>query len=306
MSNPNKLVVAISTTALYQLNEEKKKFRDKGEDAYYKHQIEHQNDILKPGVGFSLISKLLRLEKFNVEVEVIIASKNNVGTSLRVIHSNEHYGLDIKQSIWTTGEPLAKFLPMYNVDLFLSTNNDDVVEVLEQGIAAAHLLDYEVGETDNDECLTIAFDGDSVLFSNDSELVYKSEGLEGFTKHENNNKNVPMKDGPFMSLFRKLGEMQKLVGKSKLKTALITARSNHTLPRVITTLEQYGITPTYAFNMGGNSKEKILETMKADMYFDDQPVHLDPAVAKGIPVGMVVDDEVIKASERRKIESKNK
>ena len=283
------LIIAISTTALFDLKEEKQKYKEEGEELYYKHQLENQANILKPGVGFNLIQKFLNLDA-EMNIKVIVVSKNNVGSSIRIMNSIEYHKLNIQQSIWTTGQDVVPFLKTFGVDLFISTNYQDVADCLNNDIAAAHLMDYNVERITGR--LSIAFDGDSVLFSNASEKIYKSGGVDEFNKHEIGKKDEILEDGPYRDLFEKLGQLQKEVGKEDMVISLVTARSNKTMVRVINTLEKWGVQPTYALFMCGEDKTPALRALEVDMFFDDQFVHIQRATSMGIPSAQVVDGEV--------------
>jgi len=278
----DKLVVAVSSRALFDLEEENKIFEDDGLEAYYKYQLESENKPLKKGTGFRLIENLLKINnlfpKDEKKVEVLILSKNNAATSLRITNAINNYGLDIVRSGWTSGSDLSIYLKAYKVDLFLSADENDVVNALKNGIAAAKILQSEnkVHETKNEQ-VRIAFDGDAVLFSEESELIYKQDGLDAFIKHERENKDNPMKKGPFAKLLLTIASLQKEFKNSvvPIRTALVTARSAPTHERVIKTLNVWNVRIDEAFFLGGSEKYEILEAFGADIFFDDQDTHLE-------------------------------
>jgi len=279
----DKLVVAISSRALFDLEDENKIFEQKGLEEYYEYQLENENKPLNKGTGYRLVENLLKINKYfdedEKQVEVVILSKNNAGTSLRITNAINEHSLDIVRSGWTSGNDISTYLKAYKVDLFLSADDNDVINAIESGIAAAKILPSQVNIHDSlGEQVRIAFDGDAVLFSEESELVYKQHGLTEFIEHEKNNKNNPMKKGPFAKLLLTIATLQnKFKDKefSPIRTALVTARSAPTHERVIKTLNVWGVRIDEAFFLGGSEKYEILEAFGADIFFDDQDVHLD-------------------------------
>jgi len=283
----DKLVVAVSSRALFDLETENKIFEEKGLDEYYKYQLDNETKDLKKGTGYRLIENLLKINDLFSEdekqVEVIILSKNNAGTSLRITNAINTHKLNIERSGWTSGSDISSYLKAFKVDLFLSASDEDVVNAIENGIAAAKILpsDDSVHNSLGNQ-VRIAFDGDAVLFSEESELVYKEHGLEAFIEHEKKNKDNPMKKGPFAKLLLTIASIQdKFKDKqSPIRTALVTARSAPTHERVIKTLNVWGVRIDEAFFLGGSEKYEILEAFGADIFFDDQDVHLE--LSKGV------------------------
>lgn len=278
----NKLVVAVSSRALFDLETENKVFEEKGLDEYYKYQLENENKELEKGTGFRLIENLLKINyyfsKEERQVEVIILSKNNAATSLRITNAINRHNLEIVRSGWTSGNSISTYLKAFKVDLFLSADYEDVINALQNGVAAAKILPShkDVHNSLGDQ-VRIAFDGDAVLFSEESELIYKKEGLDAFMEHEKNNANNPMEKGPFAKLLLTIASIQEKFKdkKSPIRTALVTARSAPTHERVIHTLNAWGVRIDEAFFLGGSEKYEILEAFGADIFFDDQDVHLD-------------------------------
>ena len=278
----DKLVVAVSSRALFALEVENQIFEKDGLDAYYKYQLENENSPLKKGTGYRLIENLLKINQYfsseDKQVEVIILSKNNAGTSLRITNAINEYKLDILRSGWTSGSDISGYLKAFKVDLFLSADDKDVITAIQNGVAAAKILySSEDVHTSRGDQVRIAFDGDAVLFSEESELVYKEHGLEAFIEHEKENKNNPLSKGVFAPLLLTIAKIQdKFKGKeSPIRTALVTARSAPTHERVIKTLNVWGVRIDEAFFLGGSEKYEILEAFGADIFFDDQDVHLD-------------------------------
>jgi 5'-nucleotidase len=278
----NKLVVAVSSRALFDLETENKVFEEKGLDEYYKYQLENENKELEKGTGFRLIENLLKINNYfskdERQVEVIVLSKNNAATSLRITNAINRHNLEIVRSGWTSGSNISAYLDAFKVDLFLSADDEDVVNALQNGVAAAKILPShkDVHNSLGDQ-VRIAFDGDAVLFSEESELIYKREGLEAFIEHEKNNANNPMEKGPFAKLLLTIASIQEKFKdkKSPIRTALITARSAPAHERVIHTLNAWGVRIDEAFFLGGSEKYEILKAFGADIFFDDQDVHLD-------------------------------
>ncbi len=278
----NKLVVAVSSRALFDLETENKVFEEKGLDEYYKYQLENENKELEKGTGFRLIENLLKINNYfskeERQVEVIILSKNNAATSLRITNAINRHNLEIVRSGWTSGNSISTYLKAFKVDLFLSADDEDVVNALQNGVAAAKILPShkDVHNSLGDQ-VRIAFDGDAVLFSEESELIYKREGLEAFMEHEKSNASNPMEKGPFAKLLLTIASIQEKFKdkKSPIRTALVTARGAPTHERVIHTLNAWGVRIDEAFFLGGSEKYEILEAFGADIFFDDQDVHLN-------------------------------
>jgi len=278
----DKLVIGVSSRALFDLEDENKIFEEKGVDKYYKYQLENENKPLSKGTGYRLIENLLKINNYfkdeEKQVEVIILSKNNVGTSLRITNAINEHKLDIIRSAWTSGTDISTYLKAYKVDLFLSADDKDVINAIQNGIAAAKILpsNDEVHNSLGDQ-VRIAFDSDAVLFSEESELVYKKNGLDAFIKHEIDNKNKPLKKGPFAKLLLTIASLQQKFKdkESPIRTALVTARSAPTHERVIKTLNIWGVKIDEAFFLGGSEKYEILEAFGADIFFDDQDVYLE-------------------------------
>jgi len=278
----NKLVVAVSSRALFDLEDENRVFEERGLDEYYKYQLEKENEPLKKGTGYRLIENLLKINEHFAEdekqVEVIILSKNNAGTSLRITNAIESYKLDIQRSGWTSGRNTSNYLKAFKLDLFLSADDNDVINAIENGVAAAKILpSHKDIHTSLGDQVRIAFDGDAVLFSEESELIYKEQGLEAFIAHEKENRDNPMKKGPFAKLLLTIANIQKKFKdkESPIRTALVTARSAPTHERVIKTLNVWDVRIDEAFFLGGSEKYEVLEAFGADIFFDDQDAHLE-------------------------------
>ena len=295
----DKLVIAISSRALFDLEEENQIFEKDGLDAYYKYQLENQDKSLKKGTGYRLVENILKINSFfssdERQVEVIILSKNNAATSLRITNAINDLKLDIIRSAWTSGTNISNYLKAFKVDLFLSADDNDVLNAIENGVAAAKILhSNENIHNISNEQVRIAFDGDAVLFSEESELVYKNHGLEAFIEHEKENRNNPLEMGPFAKLLLTIAKIQAKfpTDKSPIRTALVTARSAPTHERVIKTFNLWGVRVDEAFFLGGTDKYEILQAFGADIFFDDQDVHLNLS-SNVVPSAKVLNKNII-------------
>lgn len=292
VSLDNKLVVGISSRALFDLEAENRIYVEQGLQAYLEYQIAHEKDILKPGTAFPLIKALHKLNDGGEQlVEIIIMSKNSADTSLRIFNSIEHYGLDITRAALVGGNQISPYLSAFKVDLFLSADEDDVQEAINAGIAAGMICSHEDLNISPDEEIgeiRIAFDGDAVIFSDESEWIFKREGLPAFVEHERLNAKKPLPEGPFAKLLTTISKVQKQLGSENvpIRTALVTARNAPAHERVIRTLIAWNVRIDEAFFLGGVQKSDVLKAFGAHIFFDDQAVHTDPA-SKLVPAARV-------------------
>lgn len=288
----NKLKIAVTTRALFKLESENKLYEENGRDEYEKYQISKENDILSRGAAFSLIQSLLyinTLEETKDQVEVIIVTRNNATTGLRVFNSIEEYKLPITRGCFSGGASLTPYLEALNVDLFLTANEKDAQSAIDAGIPAAVLLTENIPDYDlkNENKIRIAFDGDAVIFSEDSELIYKQQGLESFKNIENLQADIPMKEGPFAKFLKTISKLQAMRGDDDLiRTALITARDAPSHKRVIKTLREWNVRIDEMFFLGGLPKEPFLKAFGAQIFFDDQKTYTQPA-SEIVPAGTV-------------------
>jgi 5'-nucleotidase len=287
-----KLVVAISSRALFDLTESHRVYTELGVEAYHRYQIEHEDELLEPGPAFSLAQKLLRLNRPDKHyVEVILLSRNSADTGLRVFNAIKHYGLDISRAAFTKGEPTSRYVPAFGAHLFLSADTGDVRRALEDGYAAATIFP-SIFRNETDE-LRIAFDGDAVLFSDEAERVYQAKGLAAFAKSETDAARRPLSGGPFKEFLAGLHRIQSDFpeDKSPIRTALFTARSAPAHERVIRTLRAWNIRIDEALFLGGLDKGEFLRAFGADIFFDDQRTHVESAgkhvAACHVPHGIV-------------------
>ena len=285
VSLDNLLVIGISSRALFDLEAEEAIFRNQGLDAYRQHQLENENQILKLGAGFALVRALLKLNQLTHNrrfVEVVIMSRNSSETSMRIFNSIAHYGLDITRAVLSGGAPLAPYLQAFNVSLFLSLHEDDVQAAINSGVASALLYQKPENALEELDQIRIAFDGDAVIFSDESERIFQTQGIEAFENHERQNAKNPLPAGPFARLLKALSFIQNNFKNADgrtapIRTALVTARSSPAHERVIRTLRAWDIAIDETFFMGGVAKSAVLAAFKPHMFFDDQPGHCDRA-----------------------------
>ncbi len=289
-SKVNRLVVAISSRALFDLDESHRIFEVEGKEAFCNYQIDREDQILEPGVAYTLVRKLLSLNKKfpGVQlVEVILLSRNSADTGLRVFNSIQNHSLDITRAAFTSGNSPYGYIPAFGAQLFLSTNADDVVKALDCGFAAATIFSNVTGSNDNQQ-LRIAFDGDAVLFSDESERIYQAQGLKAFTKNEKVSAKKPLSGGPFKEFLGALHHIQTLFepDDSPIRTALVTARGAPAHERVVRTLRAWNIRIDEALFLGGKDKGLFLDAFGADIFFDDQRGHCESA-GKHVTTGHV-------------------
>ncbi len=306
----NTLVVGISATALFDLGEADKLFREqlainveKAVVEYRRYMLERENEPLEAGTGMPLIKALLELNKFQkIEdaktiaepplVEVVVMSRNSPETGVRVFNTIRKLGLKISRHAFTGGESVADYIEAFDVDLFLTTNIKDAQKVIDSGKCAVALLKEPPTETTElpSDQVRIAFDGDAVLFDESSELLFKSKGLDEFQQNEDMQQHVPMLEGPYASFLQKLAKLQSRLpfGQelSPVRLAIVTARSAPAEMRVINTLRHWGVYVNEVFFLGGLSKAAILKAFKPHIFFDDQDLHIEHA-SKVVPSGKV-------------------
>lgn len=277
----SKLVVAISSRALFDLGQSHKLFEREGLDAYRAYQIAHEDDVLRPGVAFPVVKKLLALNGAAPEVprvEVILLSRNSGDTGLRIFNSIQHHGLTITRAAFTSGEPTSAYITPFQVDLFLSANAENVARALAADVAAATILPSQMRGTHPGQ-LRIAFDGDAVIFGDESERVTQERGLEAFHHNEAEHADEPLSGGPFRGFLAALHRLQSAfpAEHAPIRTALVTARSAPAHKRVILTLRHWGVRIDEALFLGGRDKGPFLEAFGADLFFDDSPLNVESA-----------------------------
>jgi 5'-nucleotidase len=303
------LVVAISSRALFDFEEENRVFEEgmaqpQGEGgqrdaAYMQLQLDRLDVPAKPGVAFSLVKKLLAFNDVpespsetqasgKQRVEVVILSRNDPVSGMRVFRSAQHYGLKIQRGTFNRGEPPWRYLKPLHANLFLSTHLSDVRAALEAGVPAAQVYPHSAHASDqHPHEVRIAFDGDAVLFSDEAERVFQSQGLNAFQQHERDNAAQPLLAGPFKPLLEALHRLQEAgTSRMRIRTALVTARSAPAHERAIRTLMDWNIQVDEAMFLGGLAKGEFLREFEPDFFFDDQTGHVNSA-ALHVPSGHV-------------------
>ncbi len=284
-----KLVVAISSRALFDLEEENQVFEQSNDKAYMALQMDRVDQPAKPGVAFSLVKKLLAFNEGGEQrVEVVILSRNDPVSGLRVMKSAEHYKLPIARCTFTRGEPPWRYLRPLHANLFLSAKSEDVRSALSNGFPAATVATRSMKASDlHPNEVRIAFDGDAVLFSDEAERVYAKGGLDKFIKNEVKKAEQPLPPGPFKPLLEALHRLQSEgTAHIRIRTALVTARSAPAHERAIRTLMAWNITVDEAMFLGGLEKGEFLREFEPDFFFDDQTGHVQSA-ADHVPAGHV-------------------
>jgi 5'-nucleotidase len=298
------LVIGISATALFDLKEADDVFNDKYHhdpdtaiEEYRAYMLERENEILTQGTGYPLVKSLLDLNKYQDDpdsplVEVVVMSRNSPETGIRVLNTIRKHQLNITRTAFTAGESGVDYLEAFDVDLFLTTNIDDAQRVIDSRICAAAIVKEPPGDISHipEGQVRIAFDGDAVLFDESSELVYRTKGLDEFERIEDKDQDIPLPEGPYANLLKKLSRLQDRlpikVEYSPVRIAIITARSSPAEMRVIKTMRAWGVYVDEAFFLGGLEKSKVLKAFHPHIFFDDQDVHLDKA-AEFVPSGKV-------------------
>ena len=286
---PSVLTVAISSRALFDLEESHRVFTREGVEAYARYQAARETEVLGRGPAFSAVRKLLALNDLaprQRRVDVVLLSRNSVNAGLRVLHSIAWYGLDVRRAVFAGGMDRYRYLGAFGAALFLSADGEAVRRALRGGHAAAMLLPSERGggEADGaaslrDRELRIAFDGDAVLFSDEAERVYRAHGLDTFVRSEQAAARQPLPGGPFRGFLSALHRLQVEFGPeaAPVRTALVTSRATPVHERVVRTLRAWGIRIDEALFLGGSEKREFLRAFGADIFFDDQRCHCDAA-----------------------------
>ena len=283
------LVVAISSRALFDFEQENEVFEQGDDRAYMDLQLSKLDEPAKPGVAFSLVEKLLAFNSGDIKrVEVVILSRNDPVSGMRVFRSAQHYGLNVQRGTFTRGQPPWRYLKPLHANLFLSTHLSDVRAALDAGVPAAQVYPQSThASSAHPNEVRIAFDGDAVLFSDEAERVFQEQGLSAFQQHEKDNANLPLSGGPFKPLLEALHRLQQEgTPTMRLRTALVTARSAPAHERAIRTLMNWNIEVDEAMFLGGLAKGEFLREFEPDFFFDDQTGHVNSA-AMHVPSGHV-------------------
>jgi 5'-nucleotidase len=282
------LVVAISSRALFDFEEENRVFEASDDRAYMALQMARVEQPARPGVAFSLVNKLLAFNAARPRVEVVILSRNDPVSGLRVFRSAQHFKLPVQRGVFTRGQPPWRYLRPLAANLFLSTNEADVRSALAEGVPAARVFPESArASAAHPDEVRIAFDGDAVLFSDEAERVYQAQGLDAFQSHERERAGTPLAPGPFKPLLEALHRLQREpVAGMRVRTALVTARSAPAHERAIRTLLSWHIEVDEAMFLGGLPKGSFLREFEPDFFFDDQTGHIENA-APHVPAGHV-------------------
>ena len=284
----NKLVIAVASSALFDLSDSDKVYREKGIGAYRKYQRKKENVTLRPGVAFPLVRRLLRLNdgysEIAAPVEVVLLSRNDPDTGLRVVNSIEKHQLGMSRAVFVSGKNPFRYMNALNASLFLSANVTDVRKAVEGGLPAGRVFPTSFTDNQEDLELRIAFDFDGVVADDSSETVFKRKGLSAFQQSEADHALEPLRAGPLARFFREISRLQHLEREKKkkhtrylprLRTAIITARNAPAHKRVVATLRSWGIEVDEVFFLGGIAKNRVLEEFKPHIFFDDQLKHIE-------------------------------
>ncbi|MDR0993794.1 MAG: 5'-nucleotidase [Verrucomicrobiota bacterium] len=290
-----KLVVAVSSTVLFDLSHEHHIYQEQGLEAFRRYQRDHRQELPKPGVGYPFIRRLLLLNRLSSEdhpVEVVVLSRYHADDGMRVMDAVSEYGLDITRAFFMAGRKPYPFMEAVNASLYLSTNAEQVREAVALGYPAGYVLPCAAEDDDQDDQLRLAFDFDGVLADDEAEQVYKkTNDLAQFRQHELENKDRPLGAGPLAPLLHRLSYFQQLDARRVLedpakgrllRVSIVTARGAPAHERLVHTLSALGMEADEVFLMGGIEKKRVLDILKPHLFFDDQLVHLEP-VAKSTP-----------------------
>ncbi|RSS61736.1 5'-nucleotidase [Streptomyces sp. WAC07061] len=300
----DRLVIGIASSALFDLTDCDTVFREQGEDAYRSYQEDHVNDTLTKGVAFPFVRRLLALNDLadpsDPLVEVIILSRNDPDTGLRVMRSIAAHGLHISRAVFQQGRPSHRFMPALNMSLFLSANGSDVREAVTDGRPAGHVLATQRVDDEADQELRIAFDFDGVLADDSSEQVFRTAGIEGFRAYEALNVTTPHDPGPLKDFLAGINRIQRREEEERredpayqprLRVSLVTARDAPSHERAVRSLKQWGLRVNDAFFLGGIDKAAVMSALDPHIFFDDQVSHLNgtaPATPSvHVPFGVV-------------------
>lgn len=290
-----KLVVGISSNALFDLMKEDEIYNTKGLQAYRKFQIENKTVILEKGAAFPFIKRFLHINniyKKEKPVEVVLLSKNSPETGIRIFNSIKHYGLDITRGTFMSGKTAYEYIPAFNISLFLATDENDVKLAIASKFPAGRVLRTKINDDKDISELRVAFDFDGVITDDEAEKIYQSDGIEKYYDYETKHCLEALSPGPLADFFKKLSYFQRMETKKEdknkdykkiLKTAIITARNSPAHERAINTLKEWGVTVDEMFLLGGVSKKRVLDIMKPHLYFDDQLIHLNEEI-QNIPL----------------------
>jgi 5'-nucleotidase len=286
-----RLVIGVASSAVFDLSESDAVFRSEGEAQYRVFQEQNLNNPLRRGIAFPFIKRLLALNDLSSDsldplVEVVLLSRNDPDTGLRVMKTIEHYDLDITRAIFMQGKSPYDYIPALNIALFLSANKTDVDSAITAGYPAGQVLESKFQDDEKDRVLRIAFDFDGVLAGDESEVVMQSSGLSEFHAHEVRNVMQPHNPGPLqkfllgMAAIQSVEEQHRKVKpdyQNRVRISIVTARNAPSHERALKTLKSWGVMVNDAFFLGGVEKSKILTILKPHIFFDDQSGHVRTA-----------------------------
>ncbi|MDP6102939.1 MAG: 5'-nucleotidase [Dehalococcoidia bacterium] len=288
-----KLVIGITSRALFDLDEAHRVYSEQGLEAYRAYQIQREAETLGPGTGLPLVRSLLRINDLGKGrlVEVILISRNDADSGMRIMNSVEDHGLDITRFAFTDGPTAHRYLKPFYCDLFLSAQAEDVQNALDAGFPAALVYPPPSPLPDESGQVRIAFDGDAVLFDEQSERIFQEQGMEEFKRHEAELEETPLNPGPFMDFLEAISNIQRAFSDSDnpIRITLVTSRDAPAHKRPIKTLRAWGIRLDECFFLGGIEKGPILHALRPHIYFDDQRFHLESS-AKNTPSAQVLSD----------------
>jgi len=278
-------------------------FKTQGEEEYRRYQGNNLDKPLPRGIAFPFIKRLLSLNDLRPSdplVEVVLLSRNDPDTGLRVMKTIEHYGLGITRAIFMQGRAPYEYIPALNIALFLSANKPDVDAAIRVGHPAGQVLDSTFDDDEKDKSLRIAFDFDGVLAGDESEAVMQSSGLTEFHAHEVKNVMQAHNPGPLKELLVRVSKIQSIEEQHKkdnpgyenrIRVSIVTARNAPSHERALNTLKNWGVMANDAFFLGGIEKGRVLGVLKPHIFFDDQSGHLKSASAVvpsvHIPFGVI-------------------
>jgi 5'-nucleotidase len=287
----DRLVVGVASSAMFDLTESDKVFRTEGEENYRKYQEDNKEVPLRPGMAFSFIKRLLSLNDLSTDgagplIEVVLLSRNDPDTGLRVMSSIRHYGLSITRAIFQQGLSPYAYINALSISLFLSSNKSDVLEAIAKDLPAGYVMDSKKIDDPDDDTLRIAFDFDGVIADDASEAVMQQGNLEQFHDHETANVMEPHGGGPLKNFLVRVSKIQRAEEdrrkldpkyKNRLRVSIVTARNAPSHERAINTLKSWGVMANDAFFLGGVEKKLVLDVLQPHIFFDDQSGHLASA-----------------------------
>lgn len=284
-----KLVIAIASSALFDLTESDQVYSERGVEEYRRYSRENENNVFSPGVAFPLIKRLLALngpDEPDRPVEVVLLSRNDPDTGLRVFKSIQSHKLDITRAAFVNGRDPFRYLDAFNAALFLSANPDDVRNAVKRGEPAGRVFPTDFVDDEKESELRIAFDFDGVIADDSAEAIYRAQDLEQFRKAEREKAAVPLPVGPLYRFFNEVARLQRKELERKkadsnyqprVRIAIVTARNAPAHERVVTSLREWGIQVDEVFFLGGIDKSRILRVFKPHIFFDDQLTHIEGA-----------------------------